>query len=176
MLTPFWTRRDFSVRLASFFSALGIAGLPMGSKANAAKDDWKPGISRTAEAIRHEVAFKASPQRVYEAIMDDKRFSKVTGGLATQISRDAGGPFSLFGGQIKGRNVELVANERIVQAWRSEGWDAHVYSIASFKLAEQGSGTILVLDHTGFPIGQAEHLATGWKEHYWDSLEKYLAS
>ena len=27
----------------------------------------------------------------------------------------------------------------------------------------------------GFPKGLGEHLASGWKEHYWDTLEKYLA-
>jgi activator of HSP90 ATPase len=35
----------------------------------------------------------------------------------TQISREVGGAFSLFGGIIVGRHIELVPNERIVQAW-----------------------------------------------------------
>jgi hypothetical protein len=42
-----------------------------------------------------------------------------------------------------------------------------------FELTEQGK---LILDHAGFPGGQAEHLASGWKAHYWDGLEKYLGS
>jgi predicted TIM-barrel fold metal-dependent hydrolase len=54
-------------------------------------------------------------------------------------------------------------------------WNPGVYSIAKFELAEQGPGTKLIFDHTGFPEGQAQHLADGWKEHYWDTLEKYLA-
>ena len=62
-----------------------------------------------------------------------------------------------------------------MQAWRVVDWDPGVYSIAKFKLIEQGAGTKLVFDHTGFPKGQAEHLAEGWKSHYWDSLEKFLA-
>jgi hypothetical protein len=40
---------------------------------------------------------------------------------------------------------------------------------------EQGAGTKVVFDHVGFPTGLAEHLAEGWKAHYWDSLQKYLA-
>jgi activator of HSP90 ATPase len=82
--------------------------------------------------------------------------------------------FSLFGGYITGRQIELVPNLRIVQAWRAGGWDPGHYSIAKFELVEQGSGTKIVFDHTGFPIGQAEHLAEGWKGNYWEPLEKFL--
>ena len=89
--------------------------------------------------------------------------------------RHAGGAFLLFGGYITGRQIELVPNERVVQAWRAGGWDPAHYSIAKFELVEQGSGTKIVFDHTGFPNGQAEHLAEGWKGNYWEPLEKFLA-
>jgi activator of HSP90 ATPase len=63
--------------------------------------------------------------------------SMVPGGKPTEISREAGGTFALFGGYITGRHVELVPNERIVQAWRAGGWDPGVYSIAKFELGDQ---------------------------------------
>ena len=47
--------------------------------------------------------------------------------------------------------------------------------IAKFELVEQGSDTKIVFDHLGFPKGLGQHLAEGWKGHYWDTLEKYLA-
>ena len=92
-----------------------------------------------------------------------------------EISREAGGAFSLFGGYVTGRHIELVPNERIVQAWRAGSWDPGIYSIARFELVEQGSGTKIVFDHTGFPKGDGEHLAAGWKMNYWEPLEKLLA-
>ena len=107
--------------------------------------------------------------------MDAKRFGEVTGGQATEINRAEGGAFSLFGSRIQGRHVELVPNARIVQAWRSGGWEPGTYSIARFELVAQGTGTKLMFDHTGFPAGHAERLATGWKTNYWDPLAKYLA-
>ena len=175
MTTQLFTRRDFSVRLASLFPVLGIAGAAALAPAAATAQDAHDGeISRTAESIHQETVFKASRKRVYEAITDEKQFSKMTG-LPAEISREAGGAFSCFQGQIKGRHVELVPNQSIVQAWRSEGWAVGIYSIARFVLVEQGSGTKIVFDHTGFPVGQAEHLVDGWKGHYWEPLEKYLA-
>jgi activator of HSP90 ATPase len=93
----------------------------------------------------------------------------------TEIGREAGGGFSLFGGYVTGRQIELVPNERIVQAWRAGSWDPGIYSIAKFDLVEQGSGTKIIFHHTGFPEGQAGHLAAGWKGNYWEPLQKFLA-
>ena len=87
----------------------------------------------------------------------------------------AGGAFSLFGGQITGRNVELIPDRRIVQAWRPASWPEGVYSIARFELQAQGAGTRMVFDHTGSPPRLREHLASGWQEHYFGPLKKTFA-
>ena len=165
--------------------AVAFGGLAMGSTEAWAGAEEE--ISRTAESIHHERVFKASRKRVYEALTDASQFSKIVqlsaamksgmapGAKPAEISREAGGAFSLFGGYVTGRQIELVPNERIVQAWRAGSWDPGIYSIAKFELVEQGSGTKIVFDHTGFPKGDAETLATGWKAHYWESLAKFLA-
>ncbi len=164
--------------------AMAFGGLVLGSSEAWAGTEEE--ISRTAEAIHQEPVFKASPKRVYEALTDAKQFDKVIqlsgvmqsmhlGDKRTEISRKVGGAFTLFGGHITGRHVELVPNERIVQAWRAGNWAPGVYSIAKFELVEQSSGTKIVFDHTGFPKGEAETLASGWKAHYWEPLEKLLA-
>ena len=94
----------------------------------------------------------------------------------TEISRQVGGAFKLFGGHIVGRHIELVPNQRIVQAWRVVDWNPGVYSIVTFELTEQGSNTKILFDHIGFPEGKAQQLADGWTANYWEPLRKYLAS
>ena len=164
--------------------AIALGGLGLGSAEAWASAEEE--ISHSAEAIHQEPVFKASRKRVYEALMDSAQFDKVIqlsgvmqsmhlGDKPAEISREAGGAFTLFGGYITGRHVELVSNERIVQAWRTGGWDPGVYSIAKFELVEQGTGSKIVFDHTGFPKGAAEILASGWKAHYWEPLAKLLA-
>jgi activator of HSP90 ATPase len=164
--------------------AIAFGGVVLGStKGWAGTED---GISHTCEAIHQEPIFTASRKRVYDALTDAKQFDKViqlSGVMQTmhlpdkpaEISREEGGAFKLFGGYITGRQVELVPNERIVQAWRTGGWGPGIYSIAKFELVEQGSGTKIIFDHTGFPQGEAEVLASGWKAHYWNPLDKLLA-
>jgi activator of HSP90 ATPase len=127
-----------------------------------------------AKAIHQEEDFKASPQRIYEALLDAKQFSAFSGGRPAEIDRKVGGAFSLFAGHIAGRNLELIANHRIVQAWRAVAWPEGVYSIARFELQKQSSGTRVVFDHTGFPLDLAEHLESGWQTNYWEPLRKYL--
>jgi activator of HSP90 ATPase len=131
-------------------------------------------------AIRHEIDFNASAQRIYETLIDAKYFSAFTGAPA-EIDSRTGGAFSCFGGVITGRNIELVPNKRIVQAWRVKIWPEGVYSIVAFELTPNGSsGTRLVMTHDGFPDAMRSHLNGeekdgGWHRQYWEPLTKYLA-
>jgi activator of HSP90 ATPase len=111
-------------------------------------------------SLHQEIELKALPQRIYEIILDSKQFAVFTGMPAT-IDPAAGGAFSMFGGMIVGRNVELVPTQRFVQAWRPTHWDPGVYSVVKFVLKPQGSGTMLILDHTGFPEGEYDSLFKG---------------
>jgi len=183
MISTLFNRRDFSLRLAWLFPGLGftrsVFGAAGGPRAPGLAGDEE--VSHQSESIHQEVIFKATRKRVYEAITDAGQFSKVTkfssvpDAPPAEISHELGGTFSLFGGHIVGRHVELVPNERIVQAWRVVDWDAGIYSIARFELQEQGTQTRLVFDHTGFPNGLGKHLAAGWKSNYWEPLQKYLS-
>jgi activator of HSP90 ATPase len=130
--------------------------------------------NRARTTLHYQSDLKANPQRVYEVLLDSKLFAACTG-VPAEIDPKAGGTFSLFSNQIEGRNVELLPNQRIVQAWRPTHWDPGVYSIVRFELKPRGSESTLVLDHTGFPEGLADHLDEGWRIHYLDTLKKYLA-
>jgi uncharacterized protein YndB with AHSA1/START domain len=169
------SRREAAVRFVSLFASMGFAG-KAGSGASVPDD---LGISHNCECIHQEVVIKASRARVYQALTDAKQFSKVTEfsmpGVATAISPEVGGAFSLFGGYISGRHIEIVPNERLVQAWRTKNMEPGIFTIANFQLNEDGTGTKLVFDQTAIPQGHAEHLAPGWKSHYWEGLQKYLA-
>jgi activator of HSP90 ATPase len=131
-----------------------------------------PGDPRTS--LHQEVELPATASRIEGTLLDAKQFAAFTR-LAATIDAHDGGAFSLFGGLIVGRNIELVAGRRIVQAWRPTHWDPGVYSIAKFEFRPSGSGTLVVLDHTGFPAGEYDHLSSGWYSHYWDPLKKLFA-
>jgi activator of HSP90 ATPase len=128
----------------------------------------KPGTT-----IHQESDYKATAARIYAVLLDSKQFSAATHDTA-EIDPRAGGAFRLFGGRIEGRNIELVPNQRIVQAWRPAYWPPGVYSIVRFELVSRGSGTRIVFDQAGIAEEQWEHLSEGWRAHYWDQLRDYL--
>jgi activator of HSP90 ATPase len=182
------TRRTFTLGLASLLPAIGVARTTFASvaisrPAKPAADE----ITHANEAIHQEVIFKASRKRVYEALTGANQFEKVVQlssavksgmvppGKPAEISRELGGPFALFGGYISGRQLVLVADTLIVQAWRAGSWAPNCYSIARFALSDQDANTKLIFDHAGFPNDQAQHLSEGWHINYWEPLAKFLS-
>lgn len=127
-----------------------------------------------SEPIKQKVSFPATPDQVYSAYMDADSHAAFTGRPA-KISNDQGADFSVHGGMVLGRNIELVTGRRIVQAWRSGEWEEGVYSVVRIELREDGGGTELVLHHDAFPEGAREHLDKGWNQMYWEPMRAYLS-
>ena len=174
LLYPF-TRRKAITGIAAAFGALTAVCDLWGKPAQQpTKEAPSTAANQKRTSLHQEIDFKASPQRIYEVLLDSKQFAACTG-MSAEIDPKAGGAFSMFGGLIAGRNIELIQNQRIVQAWRPTHWDPGVYSLVKFELKPQAAETRIVLDHTGFPEGDFDSLNTGWKPRYWDPLKKFLA-
>jgi uncharacterized protein YndB with AHSA1/START domain len=132
--------------------------------------------------IHQEITFPVLPERVYELLTDGVKFAAATGKPA-EIGAGQGTMFSIFGGYIQGRQIELVPGQRIVQAWSGSDWDPGVYSLVRFTMTPEGKGTKLVVDHDAYPEGKSpkyeswhEHLSTNWPVFYFEPFAKYLAS
>jgi activator of HSP90 ATPase len=182
------SRRALATRLAALPVALTAAarGLAATNSNNAAVA-ITDGLSHASEAIHQELLFNASAQRVYGALTNGKSFDAITrlsdgdallkaaGAKPTSINAEVGGTFTLFGGYITGRNLEMLPDERLVQAWRAGSWKPGAFSIAAFSFVKDGTKTKLLFDHRGFPDGEGASLAQGWHAHYWGPLTTFLA-
>lgn len=123
--------------------------------------------------IHHEVTINAPPQAIYELLTSGEKFGEVTG----QPGKGGGGTgvaFTLFNGWLEGRQVELVANEMITQAWRFQDWGPGVYSMVRFQLKPEGKGTKLILDQDGVPAEFHEHVKTNWEGFYFAPFKKHF--
>jgi activator of HSP90 ATPase len=162
------TRRQTIAALAASFAAI-----PLHAQKGSMQEKPATPAHAALTAIHYQIDFAAAPRRLYQAILDQKQFAGFSGRPAT-IDPAPGGAFSLFAGLIVGRNVELVTDSRIVQAWRPTHWDQGVYSIVHFEFTPRAAETTLIFDHTGFPAGEYDHLDSGWHSHYWEPLRKFL--
>jgi activator of HSP90 ATPase len=167
------TRRHL-IAGAAFAVAAAASGAGPGREAPKMEEAQSTGTEGLLTYLHQEIDIDAAPARIYAALLDSRQFAAFTGRPA-EISREAGGTFSMFGGLIVGRNVELVPDVRIVQAWRPADWEPGLYSMVRFEIRARGAQATVVLDHTGFPEGSFRHLNPGWYSHYWDPLRKFLA-
>ena len=132
-------------------------------------------------SIHQEAVFSVPCERVYELLTDGAEFAAATGKSA-KIGGGEGAEFSIFGGLIRGRHIELVPGKRVVQAWRMPDWAPGVYSLVRLTLTPEGVGTKLVVDQEAYPKGKSpmfpswhEHLSAGWPMFYFQSFTKHLA-
>ena len=126
-----------------------------------------------SKTIRQSVTFKATPHQVYEALMDAKKHAEFTGATA-KISRQVGGKFTIYGGDIQGENLELEPDKKIVQSWRYSDWPEGAFSRATFALEDLGGKTRLSFTQSGVPDEHYEEIKQGWTDYYWGPMKVML--
>jgi activator of HSP90 ATPase len=122
-----------------------------------------------------EFLFDNNPMMEESPVHSTNITRRALGAKPTAINGEVGGTFTLFGGYVTGRNLEMLPAERLVQAWRAGSWKPGAFSIAAFSFVKAGTKTKLLFDHRGFPDGQGASLAQGWHAHYWGPLTTFFS-
>lgn len=127
------------------------------------------------KSIKQTVTFDATPDKIYNLIMDQKKHAAFTG-TKVKMSNKVDGKFNAFDGYIHGYNIELVENKKIVQAWHfaEEGWPDDHYSICTFLLEPVGNKTRLDFLQNNIPEHKVDSLKDGWKQFYWNAMKAFL--
>lgn len=122
--------------------------------------------------IHLQTTVPAAPEHIYELLTNGAKLGDVTG-MPGKGGGAEGAYFSLFGGWVTGRQIELVPNERITQAWRMTDWEPGVYSLVRFTLTAEGTGTALTVDQDNVPQAVHEHVRTNWTGFYFEPIAAY---
>ncbi len=88
------------------------------------------------------------------------------------MSEKTGEEFSLWGGEVHGKNIEVVVNKKLVQEWSSGNWPSP--SIATFVLTEKNGSTVLKLLHNKIPDGEAPDIDDVWDLYYLGEIKRLL--
>jgi activator of HSP90 ATPase len=128
------------------------------------------------ESIHLSITLPVSAEKLYKAWLNSKEHSAFTGGPAT-VSDKLKGTFSAWDGYISGENLELVANKKIVQSWRTVEFPKDAPdSILEISFTESAGKTKLTLHHRGLQKGDGKKYEDGWKEYYFEPMKSYFAS
>ena len=125
------------------------------------------------KAIRQTYHIKASVEEVWRALVDPKYIEGWGGGPA-KMSDKVGSQFSLWGGDIHGKNIEVIANKKLIQEWFGGKWDKP--SIATFALSSKNEQTTIEFTNVDVPEEEYKDIEQGWKDYYLGPLKDYLES
>jgi activator of HSP90 ATPase len=110
----------------------------------------------------------ASAADLYNALTNPAMIEIWTG-EAAEMSTEPGSEFSLWDGEIVGRNIEFVQDQKIVQSWY---FGEDVESIVTIKLHLDKQGTNVEVHQTNIPDEAYENIAEGWESDYFGSLSE----
>jgi len=121
--------------------------------------------------IKQKYAIKSPVEIVWQALVNPEVIEKWGGGPAKMRAK-AGEKFSLWGGDIYGKNTRVLEGKELDQDWYQKGWKKP--SKVVFKLSKKGNHTELLLTHKNVPDQDLVDIAEGWKEYYLGPLKEYL--
>lgn len=123
-----------------------------------------------AHTIVKTFTLQATPEQVYDALMDSALHTRLTGSRA-EIGSQVGDRFSAYNGYITGENLELEPGKKIVQTWHASDWPAGHVSTILFEFHTVKNGTRVSFRHANIPAKHLGAIKKGWEEYYWEPLK-----
>ena len=119
---------------------------------------------------RHSI--HATVEEVYTALTNPLTIELWSGYPAEFIAVE-GTEFSIWEGDIVGKNLKLIENELVQQQWYFDGQEEK--SIVTITLKKEGNNTVAELIHENIPDEVFDEMATGWKSYYFGAIKKYFS-
>ncbi|ELU45866.1 activator of hsp90 ATPase-like domain-containing protein [Rhizoctonia solani AG-1 IA] len=152
------------LQVAGTPGASGAATPSISAPTNAASSLSKPvpakevskGITNSA-VVTVDASFMASAAELYEFLTDEKRIPAWTRNQA-QSDASVGGSYSLFGGGVTGKYIELQKPNKIISTWRlnSPSWPSDHDGKLTITLDQQTDSTKVEFKLSGVPLGQED--------------------
>lgn len=123
------------------------------------------------KAIKKVYKISAPADQVWKALVDHEVINKWGGGPSKMDSK-VDFEFSLWGGDIYGKNIEVIAQKKLVQEWFGGDWPKP--SIVTFDLKSEENGTILELEQIDVPQEDVDDIDQGWDDYYLGPMKEML--
>ena len=113
----------------------------------------------------------AKSDKVWDALVNPKTIEKWGGGPAVMEDK-IGFEFSLWGGDVYGKNIEVERYKKLVQEWYGGEWNRP--SIVTISLNADGHCTEVLLEQKDIPLEEIKEINEGWRDYYFEPLKKLL--
>jgi activator of HSP90 ATPase len=123
------------------------------------------------KTIHQQYRINAPLAIVWQALTNPKVINQWGGGNAT-MSEKEGEPFTLWGGEIWGKNIEVIKESKLVQEWHDDKTTNGMR--VTLTLEKEKDITRLTLLHEHIPDNKYDDLNKGWKEYYLQPLSDFV--
>ena len=121
--------------------------------------------------LRGYYRIKGIPGDIYAALVNPFSIALWTGNDAV-MKEEEGSEFSIFGGDITGKNLAFEKDHKIVQEWYFG--DQAEQSAVTIILRPDGHYTKIELHHVNIPDEAFEEIAFGWDHYYFGRLKEFF--
>ena len=121
--------------------------------------------------LKKHYKIKATPPEVYAALTNPFSIELWTGEKAV-MSTKSGDEFSLYNGDITGKNLQFEPDTKIVQEWYFG--DQEEPSVVTITLSPEKYFTNIELLHTNIPDEAFEEIDEGWDDAYFAPLKEFF--
>jgi len=105
----------------------------------------------------------AEPSDVYSALVNPYTI-ELWSGYPAVMSEVPGSEFSLWEGDITGRNIEFIPGKKVVQEWYFGDQDEK--SIVTISIQQDREDSQVTVEHTNIPDEDFADITEGWREYY----------
>ena len=123
------------------------------------------------KTFKQHYFINASPEEVFSAITNPFTIELWSGYPATMEAKE-GTEFSIFDGDIAGKNIKITENQQLVQEWYFG--ESEVQSLVTIDLKSHKLGTKVNLEHTNIPDEELDDFTQGWNEYYWGAIQEFF--
>jgi len=118
----------------------------------------------------YEITINADREEVFAAFTTPFQI-ELWSGFPAVMDAEEGTEFSLWDGDICGKNLKIQASKHLVQEWY---FGEEQQSIVDIKLKIDNNKTIVLLNHTNIPDEAYEEICEGWTEYYIGAIKNFL--
>ena len=123
------------------------------------------------KSLKQTYKITAPISKVWRALVDPKIIDQWDGGPAKMNDKE-GEDFSLWGGDIFGKNIKVISDKKLVQEWYAGKWNKP--SIVTIELKQDNNDCIIELSHINIPDKEFEGINLGWNQYYFGRIKDLL--
>lgn len=113
----------------------------------------------------------AEPSDVYSALTNPYTI-ELWSGYPAQMSTEPGSEFSLWEGDITGKNIEFIQDKKVVQEWYFG--DQPEKSLVTITISPDRENSQITVEHSNIPDEEFNDIAEGWREYYIGAINNFF--